>query len=177
MEERGRDAETHGKGPAGIGSSWGCQGVIWDLATCRDGQCGPAGMGERAQRGGGRGQTDEANWGRSPAQPMPLKAHSTRPVSQTHAEASWFCSFITHRPGMAKQQPAKGGRGELQAERPSEMLSKGATILMLGKDSLQPTKPRLRLGPAGAPWCTPTPSIRSPHRRRGEGGFFHTALR
>lgn len=110
----------------------------------RDGQCGPAGMGERAQRGGRRGQR-----GVRRTQAMPLRAHSTRPASQTHAEASQFCSFITHRPGTAKQQPAQAGRGELRAEKPSEMLSKGATILTLGKDSLQP------MSPAGAPGALP----------------------
>lgn len=61
MEEQGRDAETLDKGPAGTGSSWGCRGRIWDLATCSS---IPAGMGSVVQQGWERGLKEEEEGGR-----------------------------------------------------------------------------------------------------------------
>lgn len=55
-------------------------------------------------------------------------------------KASRFCSFITHCPGMVKQQqPAPGpqaGREELGLQRPSQEIAEIAKIFVVGKDSL-----------------------------------------
>lgn len=167
MEERGRDAESLGKGPAGTGTAGDVTGE--DLGPghlqqhpCRDrdGQCGPAGMGERAQRGGRRGQR-----GVRRTQAMPLRAqHETRVADARGGKSVLFLYYTSPRHGKAAASPGRPWRA-----------ASGETfrdVVQRGNDFNAGQRFPSAHEPSRCPWCAPTPSLRSPRRRRGEGGCF-----
>lgn len=167
MEERGRDAESLGKGPAGTGTAgdvgggfgtWplaaaSLQGQGWAVWSSRDGREGS----KRREKGAERGEANSSNASEG-------TQHETRVADARGGKSVLFLYYTSPRHGKAAASPGRPWRA-----------ASGETfrdVVQRGNDFNAGQRFPSAHEPSRCPWCTPTPSLRSPRRRRGEGGCF-----
>lgn len=167
MEERGRDAESLGKGPAGTGTAgdvgggfgtWplaaaSLQGQGWAVWSSRDGREGS----KRRKKGAERGEANSSNASEG-------TQHETRVADARGGKSVLFLYYTSPRHGKAAASPGRPWRA-----------ASGETfrdVVQRGNDFNAGQRFPSAHEPSRCLWYTPTPSLRSPRRRRGEGGCF-----